>query len=275
MYRNKFKEVGISNIKLIYNNADASDYLAVLERDFSNQFTDGKMRSILLYVDPYNYVSLKLANSIYHFVKNTYCEMILNYDSNDFIRNINHPTAIEKRNEIRALVTNFCGFDNWNKSEEEVRNKLKEKFVSETKLMYKYEVKMMTTRNGTLYYLIYFTPSLKGLEKIKDATWKVFGFHNDFSSSRIDRMTPDLFNCTDETDAFDDNLKIVKNYLKNSNFNELSYDSILVYCLENTVFPKGKVIEKVIKPLLEDKVLIKKGLFQKNNYTKDLYIIVR
>ena len=139
MYRNIFKEVGISNIKLIYNNADASDYLAALERDFFNQFTDGKMRSILLYVDPYNYISLKLANSIYHFVKNIYCEMILNYDSNDFIRNINHPTAIEKRNDIRALVTNFCGFDNWNKSEEEVRNKLKEKFVSETTLMYKYE----------------------------------------------------------------------------------------------------------------------------------------
>ena len=38
-------------------------------------------------------------------------------------------------------------------------------------------------KNVPLYYLIYLTPNIRGLEKVKDATWAVLGHHDEYCVS--------------------------------------------------------------------------------------------
>ncbi len=275
IYKEQFDKYGIKNIKMEFNNSDASDFVKNLIKKFNNQFISVKTRSILLYVDPYNFISYNLANAVHDFTRNVYCEVILNYDIQDYIRNINNDSVKQHQEEIKYFVRYFCNLDCQNVSAREVMNVTMDKFTQESKINYKYSIEMKNSKNVALYHLIYFTPNLRGLEKVKDATWKVFGFHDNYSSKHIDRMQPNLFGETDETNAYDNGRKIVADILCSSLKKSYSYNEILVITFEKTIFPKGKVISDIIKPLIEDRIIIKQNLKGIKNYTEDLYSVVR
>lgn len=271
LYEEEFEKYEIKNIKCICSNEEASIFINNLSKKFEKVYSNMSMRSILLYVDPYNLISYNLANSVHNFVKNVYCEMILNYDIQDYIRNINNDTNIKYETQLREFTYKFCELDYRVVDATAVMNETIRRIMTDTNLKFKYGFLMRNNKNALLYELVYFTPSLKGLEKIKEATWKVFGFHNSYSSSHRDRMQLDLFGKNDETYAYDDSKRIVRDICLASNKSEFTYKELLIISLEHTIFLKGKVISNIIKPLIDDKVIIKQNLKGSKNFTEDLF----
>lgn len=271
-YEAKFKECNVKNIEINIDNYDAKDYLVGLRKKFHIRYGNGVNRSILLYVDPYNFIKYDILMSVYEFTKIVYCEMILNYYYNDYIRNINNAKAGSKSKEILEVVTDFCNISP-STEPKAVMNAFINKFIENTFLKQRYFFEMRNSLNATLYYLIYFTPSPRGLEKIKDATFETFTFHDYYCSRQRDYMDTDLFGQTDEDKAYDYAMEKIGRYFINSSYEEVSYDNIWIYTLENTFLTKGKVIDKVIKPLIDKGVLEKVGYVSKRNFTKDSYRI--
>ena len=136
---------------------------------------------------------------------------------------------------------------------------------------------MKNKMNATLYYLIFLTPNIRGLEKVKEATWKIIGHSDEYCASLKDRdfYERNLFGETPEEEDFNSALNKLKGIILNCEYDELNYDQIVVICLQTTFMKKGHVIDKVIKPLILEGLLKKKGLVDNRNFTKDSYVINR
>ena len=134
---------------------------------------------------------------------------------------------------------------------------------------------MKNKMNATLYYLIFLTPNIRGLEKVKEATRKIIGHSDEYCASLKDRdfYEKNIFGETPEEEDFNNALNKLKEIIFEYEYNELNYDQLLVICLQMTFMKKGHVIDKVIKPLIEEGFLKKKGLVAKRNFTQDSYLI--
>ena len=78
--------IGSSNIHIVTNNADVNDFL-LNDAFFKKYFNCFPNRSSnVVFVDPYNFCTVKIS-SLEHFLSRTYCELIFNVFTNDYVRN--------------------------------------------------------------------------------------------------------------------------------------------------------------------------------------------
>lgn len=273
LFRQKHR---IDNLDLDCKNLDVIEYFGFLSKNLS--YHNGFDRSIILYVDPYNLASAKLIDALYNFAQSVYCDIIFNYFSSDLVRNCDNLDTPNKMKMIENFISYFVPEENKDEQEinaEKFLNLIMNKFVSVTRINFKYAIQMRTSKNTPLYYLIYLSPSITGLSKCKEAAWKTFDFHSYYSAGINEYQGPDLFGKTVKDYAFEENLSKIKKYLLNSGIDSFTYNWILKYSLENTIFPESQFLREVIKPLIKEGFLTKQNRVSKANYKDDNYLLRR
>lgn len=278
VYKEKLIQEKIYNIKTNMFGMDACDFLTKFRNQYHVDFVKGKKKSVLLYVDPYNFISAKLAYAVKDFVSNVYCELVLNFYCNDYSRNVNNSRCKVHQAEIKEVMRDFCHIDDKKFVKvEDLRDVFTSRMMLGTKMKYRYFVNMKNEKNAPLYYLIYLTPNIRGLEKVKDATWAVLGHHDEYCVSYKERDAdiPNLFNETPEDEAFAIALEKINPLLLNEEGKVLTFENIEEVCLQHSFMKESHIINKVIKPFIADKKLKKEGKVNNRNFKEDSYIVLR
>ncbi len=103
-------------------------------------------------------------------------------------------------------------------------------------------------------------PSAKGLEKLKDVLWKVFD-GKEFHRNEDETGQLSFFSTEDEKElrAKEYATEAKRMLLKKYSGAKVSYPTIEMYLIENTMLREGQIIKYVIKPMLDEGILTKNG----------------
>lgn len=244
------------NLKVITSCMDVNEYLTELSNS-NSIFGYGK--SVVLYVDPYDFGTVDILK-IREILEHKYCEVIFNFFISDYIRNIK-----KDKERIKKCIGN-----NEFETKEEIISYIQEQFkVGKIKYSFSYRFKIVT--NTELYQIVFVTPSLKGLEVLKGVLWDVFDGKEFYRNSRDDGQIC-MFSEQEEKDLRLDMYSIeakelVYGYLKD----EKTYDEIEELLMENTMLKPTQVISSVLKPLIKENKIVKKGNVSKANYRNARY----
>ena len=125
---------------------------------------------------------------------------------------------------------------------------------------------------------MFFTPNIRGLEKLKEALWDTFKgkeFHRNETQQAFTQMS--FFTEDDEKDwRLASHSAIAKDLLLNhlSNDEEIEYVAIESFIIENTMLNGNQILEHVLKPLIENGKVKKLGYVERSsNYKNDKYIV--
>ena len=253
-------DVELENLKIHIDNEDVNVYLDSLVNN-SNIFGMGK--SVVLYIDPFDFGTV-IIPKVTEVLKKNYCEVIFNFLSSDYSRNI--------RNDKERIKKCIGGLSIKNKEEiiEYIQKQLK---VGSIKYLFSYEFK--TRKNVELYQIIFVTPSSKGLEKLKDVLWKVFD-GKEFHRNEDETGQLSFFTTEDEKElrAKEYATEAKRMLLKKYSGAKVSYSTIEIYLIENTMLREGQIIKYVIKPMIDEGILTKNGETRNSsNYKKDTYTV--
>ncbi len=259
----------LDNINIFYDVMDVNDYLDNITK-YCTFFQFGS--STVLFVDPYNFGDVKIYK-LYEFSNRYYSEIIFNYFSSDYKRNIKNESASEKIDKINESMSGIPGYDS-SLSDTEVRL-LIQKFLKTSKIKYSFAYQFRTITNIPLYSIIYASPHYRGLEEIKESFWKIF------DGDPFYRNTKENCNGTIQISLIDDKqlneeyyCNEAKNIIMTKYANcEVTYADISMYLLEHSMLKKGQVLRGVIKPLIKKGKIEKLNYFGKSNYLNDSYLI--
>lgn len=270
VYKKTFMEYGINNLIFCISRADAKDYISQLKNNSLLAYKSNIFKTILLYVDPYDLINKDLATEIQKFSQKVYCEVLINFDTNDLARNRNNLSCPNKMAEINCLISDFCLC-----SLDSSINKVVKSFINRFKpiLGYHYLVRVKNSLKAELYRLIFLTRNLKGLEKIKEATWKSFSYHDEYSISNVDNAEPDIFGMNDEDWAFRVAVEKLEERIKALGKDKVTFIELEEIILQNSFLKKSHIIDKFLKPLINKGVIVKQNLVNSRNYTEDCYVI--
>lgn len=270
----KINSESLKNINIITENRDVNEFLDTFNSKYSQYLGYGAFT--ILFVDPYNFGTVKI-KKLQEFSNNNYSEIIFNYFSSDYTRNKNNLSALAKKESIKKSMEGVPGYYE-KMTDIQVMNLIQDYFKT-SKIKYSFAYQFRTKKNVPLYSIIYSTPNIRGLEKIKDSFWKVFDGNPFFLNYE---ENDNVLEKTQQTQLFDDkNInelyyskeaqdKLIEKYQTK----EVSYDNINIYILENTMLKKGQIIKDVIKPLVENGKIIKRDIKSKKDFAHDLYYIV-
>ena len=154
-----------------------------------------------------------------------------------------------------------------------ITDKLKVGFI---KYSFAYEFKTVT--NMELYQIMFFTPNIRGLEKLKEALWDTFNgkeFHRNQTQQSVEQMS--LFTKEDEKDwRIEAQSSTAKEMLLDhfSTKGEIDYIDFESFIIENTMLNGNQILEYVLKPLIQDGKVTKMGYVKRSsNYKSDKYIV--
>lgn len=247
----------IKNVSVYYDSEDVNCYLEGL-RTRDNIFGYGK--SVILYIDPYDFGTVHIP-IISEILKHHYCEVIFNFFVSDYVRNIKND-----KNRIKKCIGNAKV-----ETKDDIVNYVRRQFrVGNIQYSFSYQFKTKT--NVELYQIIFVTPNIRGLEKLKEVLWKVFAgkeFHR--NHERTGQMT--LFTEEDETKM---RLEQYSNEAKKFLYDAMGkipvkYEEIEALLIENTMLMQSQIIGNVLKPLVSEGKIIKLGNVSSRNYKGDMY----
>lgn len=261
-------QIGIksSNIHIITHNEDVNTFL--LNDNFFKKYFNcfPKRSSNVVFVDPYNFCTVKVS-SLEYFLSKKYCELIYNIFTNDYVRN-----------QDKEKMQKFCIEEkipmNCKKLEmvDLIAKRLKTGYIKHS---FSYEFKITT--NTELYQIMFFTPNIRGLEKLKESLWDTFDGKKFYRNrSNVENGQISLFTQEDEKDwRLDSYSAIAKELLLQKFTGEtLDYVSIEEFIIENTMLNGNHVIKNILKPLIEEKKVEKMGFVNRSsNYKNDKYKI--
>ena len=262
---NDYIGIKATNINIITRNMDVNEFLSN-EKFFNKYFNCYPNRSSnLVFVDPYNFCTVKIS-VLEKFLSKAYCELIFNIFTSDFVRN-----------QDKEKMKKFCKEENISCTTKQtmvrqINEKLK---VGHIKYSFAYEFK--TTTNMELYQIMFFTPNIKGLEKLKEALWDTFNgkeFHRNQAEQNGTQLS--LFSEKDEKDWRIESHSTFAKELLLEHFSEQEIDYITIesFIIENTMLNGSQILEHVLKPLIQDNKVKKLGLVKRsNNYKNDKYVI--
>lgn len=265
----------LKNINIIVDNMDVNNYLDCFNSKYGNKYL-GYGTFTILFVDPYNFGTVKI-KKLKDFSEKNYSEIIFNYFSSDYLRNINNSSAISK---IENIKNSMEGIDGYVEQMTEIQVlDLIQAYFKTTKIKYSFAYQFRTKKNVPLYNILYATPNIRGLEEIKDTFWRVFDGNPFFLN--YEEQEKNLEN-TQQFQLFNDKDINELSYSKEAQDKlmdkyhsmTVSYDEIAIYILENTMLKKGQVLKDVIKPLVNDGKIIKLNKKSNKDYTHDLYNII-
>lgn len=263
------------NINIMVDNMDVNNYLDSFNFKYANSYL-GYGAFTILFVDPYNFGTVKI-KKIKEFSENNYSEIIFNYFSSDYLRNMNNSFAISKIESIKSSMEGVNGY-NEQMTEMQVLDLIQAYFKT-SKIKYSFAYQFRTRKNVPLYNIVYATPNIRGLEEIKDTFWRVFDGNPFFLNYEEQEKNLEstqqfqLFNNKDLNElsySKEAQKRLINNYYSMT----ISYDDIDIYILENTMLRKGQVIKTVIKPLICDGKIVKLNKKSIKDYTHDLYSVI-
>lgn len=250
----------VNNLNVYVDNIDVNDYLDGLA---NNSSVFGRGKSTILYIDPFDFGTV-IIPKVSQVLKNNYCEVIFNFFSSDYRRNIR-----QDKERIKKCIGGLTI-----ESKEEIVQYIKKQLrVGSIKYLFSYEFKTKT--NVELYQIVFVTPSKKGLEKLKEVLWKVFD-GKEFHRNADETGQMSLFTVDDEKElrACEYATEAKKMLFSRYKDMEVSYTTIEMYLIENTMLREGQIIKYVIKPMMEEGILHKKGKTKKSsNFKEDTYMV--
>lgn len=253
----------INNIYVHFECKDANKYIqnfSTFDRTLLNN------ASTILFVDPYNFQSIELL-PMKEFTKHYYCELYYNLFTSDYIRNKNNSDIFS-----RILSTN-TKFDTREDLVKYVRN-----FFRTDKMQYSFSYGFRNEKNAEIYQILFVTPNIKGLEKLKEALVRVFkGLDYYRNKAKQEQQQGSLFG-DDEEKFFEKNIftyfgKEVQVLLcKELKRGTYSYSEIEKIILEQSPLSNNNIIEYVLKPLIKNGKIIKNNKREnKKNFKDDTY----
>lgn len=263
---NDFIGVKATNIRIVIRNMDVNMFLS--DEKFFNQYFNcyPNRSSNLVFADPYNFCTVKIS-VLQEFLSRTYCELIFNIFTSDFVRN-----------QDKEKMKKFCVEENITCTSKEnmvsqITNRLK---VGNIKYSFAYEFKTIT--NTELYQIMFFTPNIRGLEKLKEALWDTFDgkeFHR--NEKECEEVQLSLFTKDDEKDwrlethSFTAKQLLLEHLVDKG---EIDYLTIEGFIIENTMLNGNQIIEHVLKPMIKEGKIKKLGYVKRtSNYKSDKYVI--
>ncbi|MCD7892253.1 MAG: three-Cys-motif partner protein TcmP [Erysipelotrichaceae bacterium] len=238
-----------NNIYVNFYNKDVNDLFDYLDGHLSNYFS-------LIFVDPYNFGAVNL-NKYIHLIDNNYCETFFNFFTSDIQRNHDSKLYVNKREAIEKSLKDIF-IDKYESNEQCLKAfEIQLRTCRNIKFVFSYEFKNMNNRN--IYYIVYATPNVKGLDKLKTSLWEVFKGAPMHINKR-NRNQLDFFEIGDvsKEEYYLNNylpnvIEESKNYFTDSIF---SYDDYLKFICEETMLRSGHIIKKIIDPCIKNGTLI-------------------
>lgn len=241
-----------SNVFVYYSNEDVNVYLDSLKKTtkFGKAFT-------LIFVDPFNFGTVDI-NRFCSLLNVTYCEILFNFFTSDIRRNIHNEHAPNKMQKIKASLSDFMSTNYTN--DRECLNCFIQSLKKCRYIKYTFSIEFRNKNNQNLYYLVYATPNINGLNKLKESIWKVFK-GAPYHINKKDDKKLSLFDLDESKQMLEE--YYLSNYLpdviedcrlkfKNSIF---TYDDIQEFIMEETMLKSGQIIKHVIKPSLKNGML--------------------
>ncbi|CAL7879266.1 three-Cys-motif partner protein TcmP [Fusobacterium necrophorum] len=239
-----------SNINVYFSNEDVNIYLN--QNEFSAQLK--YPASTVLFVDPYNFKDSNL-NIIYNFANRYYCELFYNLFYNDILRN---------------YVKDSKMIDIFIKS---VENEFRENKYKKERFIFSYSFK--NKKNTEIYRIMFITPNIRGIEKLKEALWNIFkGLPCYKNIENKNQLT--MFREEKEVSLLEYAASEAREFLLDK-FNKdtiLVYDDIKKFLIQKTILKDGQFIKHVIKPLIKEKKIKKMGDVSNKDFKGDSYKIL-
>lgn len=251
-----------SNVKVYIDNLDVNVYLNKIA---SNNSIFGYGKSVVLYVDPYNFGTVNIS-AMQNVLKNNYCELIYNFFISDYVRNWSNA----KDKIIHCLGRN--DIDTKDKLISYMKEQLK---IGNMKYYFSYQFK--TTNNVELYQIVFVTPNLRGLEVLKDTLWEVFdGEFAHRNKPKNEYVQTCLFSDDDKKDwRLEAYSEEAKNQVLSYKGQTLTFKQIETMLIEDSMLKESQILNYVIKPLIADNKLSKLNMVKtKSNYKKDSYLVL-
>lgn len=260
------------NLKINYSTADVNIYIQNISKFSKNISGYGNMS--ILFVDPYNFGDLKIKVMI-DFAHKYYSEILFNYFSSDYKRNINNPHVRAKQQKIINSMVGINGY-NYKMNDDDVLKLIqKELKKNNIKFSFYYPFKIGRGNGIELYRILYATPNIVGLKKLKKALWDVFNGKSSYKKENICDGQLSLFSDKQNEEYYLINYLIEARELVLNHFSStcVSYETIMEFILENTMLRDGQIINKLLKPLEKEEKLIRiiPSSVNKSNYKLSNY----
>lgn len=255
------------NVQLFISQKDVNDYLENLAGN--PQVVGQKIfaygTSTILYVDPFDFGTVEIPK-VSAVLKNHYCELIFNFFTSDYTRNFA---------KDQGRIAKCLGGKTISSREELIDYMRTQLRVGKIEHLFAYCFK--TQKNVELYQIVFATPSMKGLEKLKEALWSTFKgaeFHR--NKGNMDDAQTCLFTEADETAAALASYSVEARELLCDVFSGFTvpWADVERFLIENTMLTESQIIRNVLKPLINAGKINKCNLCGKTNYKKDSFIFV-
>lgn len=260
--------VPAKNLYAKIQNIDVNLYLDTIANNRQKNYElFGYGGCTLLYVDPYNFGTVQISR-LQNILKNNYCELLFNLFTSDYVRNIAKDSG--------RIQNCLGGFKPATKDEfiDYVVNALRV-----GPIQYTFAYSFHTMKNVELYQILYATPSIRGLEVLKDSLWDVFDgveFHRNHAPKTSDIEQISMF---DDEDPKEQRLREYAQEAKRIVCEEfqsqtVEYAVIEQKILEETMLKDSQIIEPVLKPLIAEEKIKKCNNVRKSNFKKDGYSFI-
>lgn len=260
--------VPAKNLYAKIQNIDVNLYLDTIANNRQKNYElFGYGGCTLLYVDPYNFGTVQISR-LQNILKNNYCELLFNLFTSDYVRNIAKDSG--------RIQNCLGGFKPATKDEfiDYVVNALRV-----GPIQYTFAYSFHTMKNVELYQIFYATPSIRGLEVLKDSLWDVFDgveFHRNHAPKTSDIEQISMF---DDEDPKEQRLREYAQEAKRIVCEEfqsqtVEYAVIEQKILEETMLKDSQIIEPVLKPLIAEEKIKKCNNVRKSNFKKDSYSFI-
>lgn len=260
--------VPAKNLYAKIQNIDVNLYLDTIANNRQKNYElFGYGGCTLIYVDPYNFGTVQISR-LQNILKNNYCELLFNLFTSDYVRNIAKDSG--------RIQNCLGGFKPATKDEfiDYVVNALRV-----GPIQYTFAYSFHTMKNVELYQILYATPSIRGLEVLKDSLWDVFDgveFHRNHAPKTSDIEQISMF---DDEDPKEQRLREYAQEAKRIVCEEfqsqtVEYAVIEQKILEETMLKDSQIIEPVLKPLIAEEKIKKCNNVRKSNFKKDSYSFI-
>lgn len=248
-------------IQVFVSRLDVNEYL---DRLCQNSDLAKKMfkhgATTILYVDPFDFGTVEIPK-VSAVLQKHYCELLFNFFISDYVRNI-HQDA--------GRIAKCLGGERIETKDDLITYMRKQLRVGHIKHLFSYQFR--TEKNVELYQIVFATPSSRGLEKLKEALWKVFK-GAEFHRNHIDSGQMCLFTAKDNEDfslhtyATEARTLLCQKYMGQT----VSWNDLELFLIEHTMLKEAQIIRHVLRPLIETGAIKKHNLYGKSNYKADSY----
>ena len=171
-------------------------------------------------------------------------------------------------NIIRNYVSDEQTIEDFIKNvEDKLKNAKRKKYI--------FSYSFRNVKNTEIYRIMFISPNIIGIEKLKEALWTVFkGLpcyknsenKNQLSMFHEEKVISFLEYASNEAKEF-----LLNKFHKNT---ILTYDDIKNFLIQKTILKEGQFIKNVIKSLINENKIQKMGDVRKNNFKEDRYKIL-